>query len=258
LLRLFVKFVPFFFIFIKFIYPQDLEQLRADLENYWLLGHRPLFLGAEYYINARGHLFETNSTTDFAIFDDGFFVLYDSINKDIILTRNGSFQFNIRGYLVNHKGFYVLKNTSDIRENVFHYIRHDELFFDADKKMEPDGHLFLIMMPVNKDHIITISPEYIKSLSNAMIENSRIYNGFLEAMPVNLEILLSYANGLLLAKRMDISIVDKKYCLELAKERYSELLELNNAGELNSLEQTISIFEKLLYLYPAIEEEPGG
>jgi archaellum component FlaF (FlaF/FlaG flagellin family) len=243
----------FFFLSIRLIYTQDLQLFQSDIENYWLLGRRPLFLGVEYYINVHGSLFRTNSTTDFAIFNDGFFVLYNSNNTEVILTRNGSFQFNIQGFLVNHDGFYVLKKTSDVSNGIYYFIRYDDLFNNIYEEMEPNNHPFLIMMP-DKDLVITISPEYIKSLSNISFENSRIYNNFLEAMPINLGILLSYAIDRLSAGTININGLDKKYCLELLKKRYSEMLELNNIGEQNMFEQQISMFEELLYLYPTIEK----
>lgn len=60
-----------------------------------------------YSISQQGALQATQSSTDLAIKDDGFFVVQDS-GGNIFLTRSGSFTQNDEGFLVNDAGFTLL------------------------------------------------------------------------------------------------------------------------------------------------------
>ncbi len=57
---------------------------------------------------SQGSFSSTSSDTDLAIEGDGFFMLGNDSNEEISYTRNGSFDFDSDGYLVNTEGYQVL------------------------------------------------------------------------------------------------------------------------------------------------------
>ena len=57
---------------------------------------------------SQGSFSSTSSDTDLAIEGDGFFMLGNDSNDEVTYTRNGSFDFDSDGYLVNTEGYQVL------------------------------------------------------------------------------------------------------------------------------------------------------
>ncbi|MDR1388992.1 MAG: hypothetical protein LBJ31_03350 [Treponema sp.] len=198
---LFFLFLLFLFHICSYAAADDINNILIDINNTGSFGLRPISFGEEYYIQAQGMLRFTNIATDIAIKGEGFFVLFDADCNEIKFTRNGHFAFDGQGYLVNHDGYYVLGNMSNISGNV--YIIVDFTIFDQffPEKKEPSGmrrmtfpieqkHPFLIMRPSDITSIVKVTPEYYSCDTNVVSDNHRIISGTLESMPIPLEDLL--------------------------------------------------------------------
>ncbi len=116
--------------------------------------------------------------SDFAISGKGFFTLYNENTREILLTRNGSFTINFLGYLVNRNGWYVLKDTSEIENSKFDYIKLEDILgndkaenvriesfeeYFSNLSVSKPTYPFLIMVPENNEDIVYEDSEYIKS-----------------------------------------------------------------------------------------------
>jgi hypothetical protein len=210
-----------------------------------------MFLGINYYLNANGTPMMTENETDFYIEGKGFFVVYDEKTKGILLTRNGSFQTTLSGYLCNQDGYLVLNKESDINNGVLNYVRYDELFDGG--VIIKESNVFLLMMPVGET-VKSVSPLYIISSENSIIDNRQIRNMFLETMPVNLRMLLDHAIECIENQELVVDS-DKSNLLYLLNKRYAEILEIKFIDKVyyDNLLGKIKEFENLLLNYGVTE-----
>jgi hypothetical protein len=173
------KCLPVLFLFqILFLYAGDFDDLYSDLENYWLLGRNSIYC---FDLNQTGHAYFTKNKLDFHINGFGFFVVVDDTNNVEYLTRNGRFLYNVRGFLVNEDGYYVLNS-----ENGFIY--RDEI--DLEQRYFEE--FFLVVFP-GEDTGIIVSDKYITAAQIKRLDNVKVTNEFLEMMPVSLDSLLTKA-----------------------------------------------------------------
>ncbi len=243
-------------LFTSRIYSEDLSKLSLDLENYWLLGRRAISLGHDYYVNARGAFCYTGAQSDFAISGKGFFTLYNENTREILLTRNGSFTINFLGYLVNRNGWYVLKDTSEIENSKFDYIKLEDILgndkaenvriesfeeYFSNLSVSKPTYPFLIMVPENNEDIVYEDSEYIKSDNNIVERTNDISNGVLESMPINLNMIAEQAIKILQGEN-STNENERAYVIELIRRRYSEMKEFYTADD-NYLEE----LEKLIF-----------
>ena len=210
----------------------DFADLYNDLVNFWHFGKRPIYLGVSYYIEQPGIIILTENDCDFAINGNGFFVLYDEINKKELLTRNGRFHFNVMTVLVNEDGYFVLNKDGK-------YIEYEAFSFQK-KHFQDD---FLLVMPII-DSIDTISDKYIIAAEYELVD-CVVYNNVLEAMSVSLEMLLDAA---LLDIENNKEYDNKHGLIEIIYRRYYEIVNFGRASEdyYQTLLEKIIQFEELL------------
>jgi flagellar hook protein FlgE len=199
------------FLFFSFtVYSQNITEVKADIENLSSPGLRPLSLGKEYYIISQGSLSTTESWTDFAVSRRGFFVLLDKNTDRILLTRNGRFSFDPENYLINHDGFYVLHLSSDVNNNVFVFINHEDLKkkyclnnsrgllsipLDSVENPQEVQYIspFLLLEPQNHELADIISSEYLACENYSSCKTSHVINYAIENMPISFDVLIELA-----------------------------------------------------------------
>jgi hypothetical protein len=223
-------FCVFFIIYVSASFSGDFNYLYKDLEVYWLLGRRPTYMGIIYYIEQNGAPMVTNNMTDFCISRNGFFVVYDDINNETYLTRNGRFYFNARGYLVNEDGYYVL-NRNQI------YIHYNDINFE-EKKFNDD---FLIALP-EINTIRSISNRYLVSTSYFFVpvNDIIIINNSLEMMSIYFDEML---DNIILDIENNINYNNKEGLIRLLYKRYCELKKLGKLSE----EEAGLLFNKIIF-----------
>jgi hypothetical protein len=219
-------------------YADSYDDLYIDLENMWLPGRRSVYLGIDYYLNVNGHRVLTNNKNDFFIDGRGFFVVYDDDKNRTFLTRNGAFQFNLRGYLVTADGYYVLEKGST--KNEIKYIYHGDLF-DKNKEF---NNMFFIAFP-EIDSIKYITSKYMMSNEIVSVNNFDIKNMCLEIMPISLDNLLDKA---LVDVYINSNYQKANEIIQIIRKRYNEIRELNIADDdyYNNLLVKINNFENRL------------
>lgn len=125
-----------------------------------------------YTIYTQGSTVQTGFTTDYSIFEDGFFKV--DRNGEYAYTRDGSFKIDAQGYLVTDDGYYVMdKNNNRIQaeEGVDYSSELQVVNFDNLQTLErTEDNLF-----VNK---FNLSQE-------AQVDNPVIKQGFLELSNVD-------------------------------------------------------------------------
>jgi hypothetical protein len=222
-------FCLFLFIFVSTSFSGDFNSLYNDLEVYWMLGRRATYMGIIYYIEQNGAPMVTNNKTDFYISRDGFFVVYDDINDETYLTRNGSFYFNTRGYLVNRDGYYILN-----RDHL--YIHYNDI--NLMKKIFNED--FLIAFP-EIDTIINISNIYLVSRSYffVSVNDVSIINNSLEMMNIYFEEML---DNIILDIENNRNYNNKEGLVKLLYKRYYEIKELIKLSE----EESKILFDKII------------
>lgn len=82
-----------------------------------LIGDQPIYM-------AQGEIIPTSSYLDFAIVGDGFFAL-EMPSGGYVFTRNGNFQLNTQGWVVNEEGFWLYPRLRIDRADVAQ-LRMDE------------------------------------------------------------------------------------------------------------------------------------
>jgi hypothetical protein len=231
---MFKKKIFFFCLFTAICIPAsfsgDFDDLYNDLEVYWLPGRRPTYPGIIYYIEQNGALMATDNKTDFCISRNGFFVVYDDINDETYLTRNGRFYFNTRGYLVNEDGYYVLN-----RNQTYIYctdINLEKDFFNED---------FLIALP-EINTIKSISNKYLVSASYFFVPVNEIYiiNNFLEMMTIYFEKML---DAIILDIENNRNYNNKEGLIRLLYKRYYEIKEVAKLSE----EESKILLDKIIF-----------
>jgi len=190
------------------------HHLYNDLLNLWTLGRNSEFILFDFddpYLEyGRGAFIYTGNELDFLI-GRGFFVVYDEINDTTYLTRNGRFNFNLRGILVNEDGYYVMNP-----ENQFIYQS------DFNFKFEYFNDLFLVVVPDNDNLVVT--SKYVISSSYKRTRSAGS-NEVLESIPVSLFDLVDHA---LLHIEENMDFENKEGLINLMYKRYFEVIELNN------------------------------
>lgn len=214
------------------LFAGDFNDLFMDLKNYWTLAKRSVYLND---LITQGLPVFTNNSLDFYISGTGFFVVYDDVADILYLTRNGRFGYNFRGRIVNEDGYYVL-NTQRTYINKI----------DLDKRNFQED--FLIAAPID-DNYISTSDKYILASDLQYLDNVRIVNKLLEAMPVSLHLLLDKA----IPDIANNENYDKKAeLMDLIYKRYEEIKELNltSACYYDWLLEKIKNFEEKLFETP--------
>jgi hypothetical protein len=191
-------------------------------------------------LEAIGTPMETFSATDYYILGNGFFSLFDPINNEIIFTRNGSFQLNILGQLVNHDGYLVLSRDSNLFDRTFIFINSSELYYDS----KLNQNFFLIVQP-NGNSVCSISPEYIITRDFDIIDNTDIVSNFLEMMPIDSLTLINFTmQYLMLNKCNNLSNADE--LIALLRESIFKLNNTLNDGMSTKVKIRFAIIKKLL------------
>ena len=198
------------------LYTGDFSDLYTDLANYWHMGRRPVYLGMSYYVESFGMNMWTGNETDFIISGSGFFVVHDAMNDRKLLTRNGRFLFDSRMVLINDDGYFVLGYDGG-------YINYQKI--DMEKKSFKDE--FLIVMPL-VDTVISISNKYLTAVEYMPVKYNAVYNKFLEAMPVSLDMLIDAA---LPDVENNRGYSHKQELVNLFYTRYHEIKEIAAAPE---------------------------
>ena len=94
-MRIKIVFILLFYLLDIFAFGKDTnlsryKELYKDLSNCHTIGYK-----GKLYSEMQGSLFYTNLYTDFAIYGNGFFKVYDNINNKYYYTRNGDFQLKL-------------------------------------------------------------------------------------------------------------------------------------------------------------------
>ncbi|MCL2380289.1 MAG: hypothetical protein FWC64_01695 [Treponema sp.] len=151
-----------------------------DLVNLWSIGRNSVYLNDT---SQRGGSVFTGNELDFYSFI-GFFVVFDDINNVYYLTRNGRFIFNIRNFLVNEDGYYVL----NINGGLIH--RND---IDLEQELPRNfNDSFLIAIPEDTNDMV-ITSRYIITPNFSPVTYRWVSNMVLETVPFNLRMLLEKA-----------------------------------------------------------------
>ena len=201
----------FFFIFYLFglssLVSDSFNELYLDLVNYWRLDRHSVFIDD---LSSLGIPYSTGNRLNFFILDFGFFLLYDEINSDYYLTRNGNFSQDYRGFLINEDGYYILSINNQC-------INVDDINFDAADFSD----IFLLVIPdVGANTYRT--DKYIITSDYRCVTGIRILNNLLEAMPFSLDSLLDKA---MLEVDTNRDFEDKEALIEILYQRYFELID---------------------------------
>jgi len=237
-----ILFILFYFS-TSFLYSNSFNELFIDLMNLWEIGRNSVYIHFELddpnQSKGRGGLIITDNELDFII-GRGFFVVFDEINNNYYLTRNGRFHYNQMMFLVNEDGYYVINPD-------YEYIHHDNFNF----KSQYFNDIFLAVVP--NDNITITSKYIITSNFNRVISAGT--NKVIETIPINLSDLIDQA---LLDIDENKDYDNKEKLISLIYKRYYQLkkyyigLPVNSSGYLTSqylseLLNKIELFEKRLF-----------
>jgi hypothetical protein len=180
--------------------------------------------GGSYLI---GGPYLTENKFDFYIRDLGFFLLYDGINDNYYLTRNGNFSYDFRGFLINEDGYYIL-NTDNLYVSVI----------DIDFESSDFSDVFLLVLPINETNLY-ITDKYIIASQYMPITGVKVFNNFLEAMPFSLDSLLEKA---MLEIDDNRDFENKEALIDILYKRYFEIL---NSRKVMASDYYIKLLNKI-------------
>lgn len=133
-----------------------------------------------YTIHSQGQLYQTDNNLDFAIQGDGYFEV--ETGEGVVYTRNGSFNRNSQGYLVDGQGNYVLGENGRI------YIENDDISVDDRGSIFSDGVYIDRLRLVDfedKTSLVKQGDNYFSQDGGAAPAQASIRQGFLEKSNVN-------------------------------------------------------------------------
>ncbi|MCI8294261.1 MAG: flagellar hook-basal body complex protein [Hespellia sp.] len=147
----------------------------------------------------------TEGNYDYAIVDDGFFMMRNPISNEITYTRNGHFSLSLRGntfYLVNDAGNFVLdENQNPITVidgemsgeiGVYGFNILDGMLSVGDNEFSPvakNGAPYLIRGARVIDHALEMSGTHVADEFTQMIEAQRAYSYALRMVTTSDEII---------------------------------------------------------------------
>lgn len=131
-----------------------------------------------------GSLLQDNVRTHFALRGNGFFVVQNGVG-DQFLTRDGNFQIDSNGFLINQRGEKVLTVTGPVQFDDFQ--REDFKLAEDGRLIDGRGGQFAQLLVMEGDNLEPLPGSRWKGDNFRALgtENIQVEQGFLEASNVN-------------------------------------------------------------------------
>lgn len=160
------------------------ESVLANAENPGALSEGYVKISDGAVNEADGNLLQDNVRTHFAIRGEGYFLLEDGEGNQS-LTRNGTFQLDNLGFLVNQRGERVQTTTGSIQFDDFQ--REDFTLAQDGRFLDSRGAEFARLIVVDGDNLealpgVRFKADNIRPIDEDMVQ---VDQGFLESSNVN-------------------------------------------------------------------------